>query len=38
VKDSCFVVGVGAAIVSPEADVLVYTDLARWEIRSAAPK
>jgi mannose-6-phosphate isomerase class I len=28
------VVGVGAAIVSPEADVLVYADLARWEIQA----
>jgi mannose-6-phosphate isomerase class I len=27
------VVGVGAAIVSPESDVLVYADLARWEIQ-----
>jgi hypothetical protein len=26
-------VGVGAAIVSPESDVLVYADLARWEIQ-----
>jgi mannose-6-phosphate isomerase class I len=28
------VVGVGAAIVSPEAGVLVYADLARWEIQA----
>jgi len=28
------VVGVGAAIVSPEADALVYADLARWEIQA----
>jgi mannose-6-phosphate isomerase class I len=27
------VVGVGAAIVSPQSDVLVYADLARWEIQ-----
>ena len=27
------VVGVGAAIISPESDVLVYADLARWEIQ-----
>jgi mannose-6-phosphate isomerase class I len=27
------VVGVGAAIVSPEPDVLIYADLARWEIQ-----
>src|SRR5260370_2073617 len=27
------VVGVGAAIVTPESDVLVYADLARWEIQ-----
>src|SRR6201993_4499465 len=27
------VVGVGAAIVSPESDLLVYADLARWEIQ-----
>jgi mannose-6-phosphate isomerase class I len=26
------VVGVGAAIVSPHSDVMVYADLARWEI------
>src|SRR5215469_3071969 len=28
------VVGVGAAIVSPQSDVLIYADLARWEIQS----
>lgn len=27
------VVGVGAAIASPDADVLIYADLARWEIQ-----
>src|SRR6266705_2549324 len=27
------VVGVGAAIVSPESNVVVYADLARWEIQ-----
>ena len=27
------VVGVGAAIVSPQSDVLIYADLARWEIQ-----
>jgi mannose-6-phosphate isomerase class I len=27
------VIGVGAAIVSPKSDVLVYADLARWEIQ-----
>lgn len=27
------VVGVGATIVSPQSDVLVYADLARWEIQ-----
>ncbi|HLV94634.1 MAG TPA: class I mannose-6-phosphate isomerase [Candidatus Acidoferrales bacterium] len=27
------VVGVGAAIVSPEPDVLIYADMARWEIQ-----
>jgi mannose-6-phosphate isomerase class I len=27
------VVGVGAAIVSPDPDVLVYADMARWEIQ-----
>ena len=27
------VIGVGAAIVSPLADVLIYADLARWEIQ-----
>jgi mannose-6-phosphate isomerase class I len=28
------VVGVGAALVSPAPDVLVYADMARWEIQS----
>jgi mannose-6-phosphate isomerase class I len=32
-KGLLFVVGVGAAIVAPESDVLVYADLARWEIQ-----
>src|SRR5216684_132023 len=27
------VVGVGAVIVSPQSDVLIYADLARWEIQ-----
>ena len=27
------VVGVGAAIVSPQSEVLIYADLARWEIQ-----
>jgi len=27
------VVGVGAALVSPQADVIVYADMARWEIQ-----
>jgi mannose-6-phosphate isomerase class I len=27
------VLGVGAAIVSPQSDVLIYADLARWEIQ-----
>src|SRR5215469_720557 len=30
---SLLVIGVGAAIVSPGADILVYADLARWEIQ-----
>jgi hypothetical protein len=32
-KGLLLVVGVGAAIVAPESDVLVYADLARWEIQ-----
>jgi mannose-6-phosphate isomerase class I len=27
------VVGVGAALISPDADLLVYADMARWEIQ-----
>jgi len=27
------IVGIGAAIISPEPDILVYADLARWEIQ-----
>jgi hypothetical protein len=32
-KGLLLVVGVGAAIVSPQSDALVYADLARWEIQ-----
>jgi hypothetical protein len=32
-KGLLLVVGVGAALVTPEPDVLVYADMARWEIQ-----
>lgn len=32
-KGLIFVVGTGAALVAPDADVLVFADMARWEIQ-----
>ena len=32
-KGLLLVVGVGAAIVSPQSDVLIYAHLARWELQ-----
>lgn len=32
-KGLLLVIGVGAALVSPDADLLIYADMARWEIQ-----
>lgn len=32
-QDQALVIGTGAALLAPQADVLVYADLARWEIQ-----
>ncbi|MGH9445496.1 MAG: class I mannose-6-phosphate isomerase, partial [Terriglobia bacterium] len=33
-QDSTLVIGTGASLLAPDADVLVYADMARWEIQT----
>jgi mannose-6-phosphate isomerase class I len=38
VKQTVFVIGAGAVILAPQWDVLIYADLARWEIQQRQRK